>query len=286
VQRRQGLAAPVRLVSTGRIPDLRRLDLEGADLVIGAAVTLRELEDAAAGPLPLLAEAVSSIASPQLRATATVAGNLVQAKRCWFFRNGFDCYKRSGPTCPCYAVLGDHRFHHAVVGGHRCQAVTPSDLATVFTALDASVELAGPGERRRRLPIADFCTGPGETVLRPSEILVAVRLPAAARQRRGAFEKLALWHGDFAALAVALTADVSEGRLRDPRIVLGAVAPTPWRAWRAERQLDGQLLRPGEVRRLVDADLARVAHPLARNGWKLDVAGGMAERTAWRAFGG
>ncbi len=285
VQRRQGLAAPVRLVSTRQISELRRVDLEGADLVIGGAVTLRELEDAAAGPLPLLAEAVSSIASPQLRATATVAGNLVQAKRCWFFRNGFDCYKRSGPTCPCYAVLGDHRFHHAVVDGHRCQAVTPSDLATVFTALDATVELAGPGDRRRRLPVADFYTGPGETVLRPAEILVAIHLPAAARQRHGAFEKLALWHGDFAALAVALTADVSEGRLRDPRIVLGAVAPTPWRARRAERQLDGQPLRAGEVKRLVDTELARVAHPLASNGWKLDVVGGMAERVAWRAFG-
>jgi CO/xanthine dehydrogenase Mo-binding subunit/CO/xanthine dehydrogenase FAD-binding subunit/aerobic-type carbon monoxide dehydrogenase small subunit (CoxS/CutS family) len=285
VQRRQGLAAPVRLVSTRRIPDLRRLDLDGTDLVIGGAVTLTELEDAAAGPLPLLAEAVSSIASPQLRNTATVAGNLVQAKRCWFFRNGFDCYKRSGPTSPCYAVLGDHRFHHAVVDGHRCQAVTPSDLATVFTALDATIELAGPGDRRRRLRVADFYTGPGETVLRRDEILVAVHLPAAARQRRGAFEKLALWHGDFAALAVALTADVSGGQLRDPRIVLGAVAPTPWRARRAERQLDGQPLRPGEVKRLVDAELARVAHPLASNGWKLDVVGGMAERVAWRAFG-
>ncbi len=69
----------------------------------------------------------------------------MQAKRCWFFRNGFDCYKRNGATSPCYAVTGDHRFQHAAIDAHRCQAVTPSDLATVLVALDADVR--SPGRR-------------------------------------------------------------------------------------------------------------------------------------------
>src|SRR5690606_951829 len=117
--------------------------------------------------------AVARIASPQIRQVATVAGNLCQEKRCWVYRSGFDCYKRSGPTCPCYAVRGDHRFYHAVLGGHRCQAVTPSDLATVLAALDASVAVEGP-RRRRVLGLDELYTGPGETALAGDELLVEV----------------------------------------------------------------------------------------------------------------
>src|SRR5690606_34890447 len=126
-----------------------------------------------------VADAVESIASAQIRAVATVGGNLAQAKRCWFFRNGFDCYKRGGVTCPCYAVQGDHRFYHAAIGGHRCQAVTPSDLATVFTALDAQVVLAGP-KGHRTVAIGDFYPGPGETFLRAGGMGTPVPGPAAA----------------------------------------------------------------------------------------------------------
>ncbi|CAN5342288.1 hypothetical protein BH09ACT8_BH09ACT8_32590 [soil metagenome] len=100
-------------------------------------MTLAEAAQATRATIPVIAAAVESIASPQIRNVATIVGNLLQEKRCWFFRNGFACYKRNGVTSPCYAVMGDHRFQLAVIDGHRCQAVTPSDLATVFTALDA-----------------------------------------------------------------------------------------------------------------------------------------------------
>jgi CO/xanthine dehydrogenase Mo-binding subunit/CO/xanthine dehydrogenase FAD-binding subunit len=283
VEHRRHADPPTRLVSLAAVPELRGVRrLPDGALAVGAAVTLDELARSVADVAPAIAEAVATIASPQIRHAATVGGNLVQAKRCWFFRNGFACYKRNGPTSPCYAVLGDHRFHHAVIDAHRCQAVTPSDLATVLAAYDAEVVLAD-GQRRRTVPIGRLYRGPGETVLRPGEVLAEVRLPADALRRDAVYEKLALWTGDFAVASVALAVDRHpDGVWREVRLVLGAAAPTPWRAERVERALAGTIPTPARVRALLDAELDRVGHPLPGNVWKLDALAGLAETAAER----
>ena len=283
LQRRQNLIAPSRIVSLAEIEALAvlRTAADGA-IEVGAGVTLARLARELAQSVPLVAEAVASIASPQVRAVATVGGNLVQAKRCWFFRTGFDCYKRGGATCPCYAVQGDHRFYHAAVGAHRCQATTPSDLATALLALDADVVIGHPGGERV-VPIASFYSGPGETVLGASELVLRVRVPKAAAARRAAFEKLGLWQGDFAVASAAVAAAIdADGRWRDVRVVLGALAPTPWRATATEALLEGQVVTPDALRRALDKELDRVGHPLERNAWKLDAAAGLAAKAALR----
>jgi len=283
LQRRQNLIAPTKIVSLAEIEALAvlRTAPDGA-LEVGAGVTLARLAREVAQAAPLVAEAVASIASPQVRAVATVGGNLVQAKRCWFFRSGFDCYKRGGATCPCYAVQGDHRFYHAAVGAHRCQAVTPSDLATALLALDADVVIGHEGGERV-LPISSLYTGPGETVLEPTELVLRVRIPKAALARRGAFEKLGLWQGDFAVASAAVSAAIDgDGRWRDVRVVLGALAPTPWRAERTEAALEGKVVTPDALRRALDSELDWVGHPLERNAWKLDAAAGLATHAAAR----
>ncbi|MGH3763420.1 FAD binding domain-containing protein, partial [Actinophytocola sp.] len=265
------------LVSVAAVRGLRRLERTGSGLRVGAAVTLAELAEHPDVPAALR-DAVRTIASPQIRNAATVAGNLVQAKRCWFFRNGFACYKRNGPTSPCYAVLGDHRFQHAAIDAHRCQAVTPSDLATVLVALDATVEITGP-RGTRVVPAGGFYTGPGETVVRTDELVSAVEIPPATLDRRAAFTKLALYTGDFATASVALAVDLAaDGHWTDVRIVAGALAPTPWRARAAEAALRGTTPTVAEVRRAFDADLDRHAHPLPGNAWKLDAAAGLLEQ--------
>jgi CO/xanthine dehydrogenase FAD-binding subunit len=283
LQRRQGLASPSRIVSVAEIEelDVLRTAADGA-LEIGAGVTLARLARECASRAPILAEAVASIASAQVRAAATVGGNLVQEKRCWFFRNGFECYKRAGPLSPCYAVQGDHRFYHAALGAHRCQAVTPSDLATALLALDADVVMGGAAGERI-VPVSSFYTGPGETVLKDGELVLRVRVPAAALAKRAAFEKLGLWQGDFAVVSAAIAAAVDGGgRWRDVRVVLGAVAPEPWRARRTEAALEGTVASPAALRRALDDELARAGHPLERNAWKLDAAAGIAARVAGR----
>ena len=279
LQRRQGLATPVRLLSTADIEELRTLEqTPSGALLIGASVTLSRLERELTSTLPMLASAAGSIASPQIRRVATLGGNLAQAKRCWFFRNGFECYKRGGVTCPCYAVEGDHRFQHAIVDGHRCQAVTPSDLATALAALDACVVIRG-ARGERSVPIVDLYSGPGELTLAADEVIVRVELPAAALRRRGAFVKLNAWEGDFAMVSAAISCDVDgDGRWRDVRVVLGAVAPTPYRLTAVEEQIEGRLGSAELVGHLVASELRKEAHPLARNGWKILGAEGVAVR--------
>ena len=172
---------------------------------IGGAIRLHRLEQGDGTPAQrLVAETVRTIASPQIRAMATVAGNLCQEKRCWFYRNDFACFKRGGWTCPCYAVNGDHRYHHAVAGAHRCQAVTPSDLATTLVALDAEAIVHGRHGRRRSVPMADFFTGPGETTLGDDELLVEIVVGDQPAWTHVAFEKLRLWEGDFAIVSAAV----------------------------------------------------------------------------------
>jgi len=281
LQRRQGLRSPIKLIATSEAAELRLIERTPAGGVhIGAGTTLTQLVAELGDEIPVIADAAGSIASEQVRNVATLGGNLAQAKRCWFFRNGFDCYKRGGPTCPCYAILGDHRFHHAIVGAHRCQAVTPSDLATVLVALDAAVTLRS-ASRQRDILVTELYTGPGEINLADGEMITAATIGAAAADRASSFCKLALSEGDFAMVSAALSASVSpDRRWRDVRIVLGAVAATPCRMRAAERSLEGRAVDVAALRDAVTRELERIAHPLAGNAWKIRAAGGIAAQAA------
>ena len=281
LQRRQGLRSPVKLIAVSEAAELRLIERTPAgDVRIGAGVTLAQLMAELGDEIPVLADAAGSIASEQVRNAATLGGNLAQAKRCWFFRNGFDCYKRGGPTCPCYAVLGDHRFHHAIVGAHRCQAVTPSDLATALMAVDATMTLHSAA-RRRDIPAAGLYSGPGEIDFADGEMLAVATVGAPAVARVAAFRKLALWEGDFAMVSAALSAIVApDGRWHDTRVVLGAIAAAPYRMRAAERSLEGGAVNAATVQAAVLDELERVAHPLANNAWKIRAAAGVAAHAA------
>lgn len=277
-QRDQGLSLTPHLVALSRVGELTDVQMGVDGVTIGSAVTLSDAREALSEIAPMVAETIDTIASVQVRAAATVAGNLLQAKRCWFFRNGFDCYKRSGRTSPCYAILGDHRFFHAAMGAHRCQAVTPSDLATSLVGLDATILLGGPNGTRR-LKVEDLYTGPGESQIKTNELVHSVHIPETALHRAQSFRKLALSSGDFAVTATAVTALIDkEGRWMDPRIVLGGVAPTPWRARTTEEYLHGRSCDSQEVLIELNRELNKKAHPLPGNSWKLDAAVGLVEQ--------
>ena len=294
VARQQRLAMPVRLVDTTSIDQLRRLEeTPGGDLHIGAAVTLEDLRRRLAQPeaLPgdaMLVDLLDELATSQIRELATVGGNLLQDKRCAFYRNGFGCYKRNGWTAPCYAVLGDHRFHHAVLGAHRCQAVTPSDLATGLLALDALAHSLPAGSQpARRRAVDELYAGPGEPDLAAGELLTLVEVPAAARGRPAAFEKLRLYAGDFAVCSVAVSLDIADDgvTIADSRVSLGAVAPTPYRAERSEERLAGTRLDDQEG--LKEASWAWVydTNPLPHNVWKVEATCGLLLRALTRIAG-
>lgn len=275
----QGLARAERLIDVTSIPALRRVE-EGGDgrLEIGAGVTLAELARTLnAERDPAIVDTVARIASQQIREMATVGGNLLQQKRCWFYRNGFTCYKRAGITAPCYAVLGDNRFYHAILGAHRCQAVTPSDLATTFGALDA-VATVTTRRGTRRIPVLDLYTGPGETLLGSDDLLVSVEITGEARARTTRFAKMCLWEGDFAITSVCSSLRFGEGgRVEEARVVLGSVAPTPWRARAVEERITGRRLG-AEVIREASGAWTGAADPLQGNAWKVDATSALIRR--------
>ncbi|MEO8307729.1 MAG: xanthine dehydrogenase family protein subunit M [Pseudomonadota bacterium] len=248
-------------------------DHEGG-IEIGALTTLTEIEN---DPLVkerfgLLSKAAGRVASPQIRNAGTLGGNLCQDTRCWYYRAGVDCYRAGGNTCYADTPQGQNR-EHAVFNASRCVAVTPSDTANALTALDARMVIRGAkGEHVVR---ADhFFVGPDVdiqrmTVLQPGEILTAVRIPATWAGANFYFEKIAdraAW--DFALVSVSVALQLDGDKIRDARIVLGAVACVPHRLKAVEQAIIGSP-RNEDTAKKAAAMAAVGAHPLAFNQFKL-----------------
>ncbi|MDP4805265.1 MAG: molybdopterin-dependent oxidoreductase [Candidatus Nanopelagicales bacterium] len=275
--RRQGLVQPSVLVDIMTIPTVGRIEQSGSDVAVGAAVTLADLAIWSQDQLSVLHEAITAIATEQIRLMATVGGNLCQQNRCWFLRNDFMCYKRGGVSCPCYAVTGDHRYYHSVIDSHRCQSVTPSDLSTVLSALDATVEISG-GDRKRSMKVVDFYTGPGEVRLGRGEYLRSVVIETDKFSGHD-YRKLNRGHGDFAMISAAVSvATDMNGTVTDARVILGAMAPVPYRVHDAERLMVGRTVNAIDVAAAAEA-WCRRAHPLERNEWKVQAGAELLQRS-------
>jgi len=273
---------PEVLVNIKTIPELARLDMSPAGrLRIGATVTLSDLErDALVTEVyPALAAAAASVATTQIRAVGTVGGNLCQRPWCWYFRHPrFECFKRGGRQC--FAIPGNNRTYFGVLGRGICVMTHPSDLAPALVALDARVTIAGP-DGVREVALERFFEGPRsvkETVLSPNEIVTWVDVLRPVATTRSIFLKHRIrgsW--DFALVSVAAAVTVGDGDCVDARIVLGGVAPYPFRAPAAEAQLRGRGLTSDTIEHATDAVLA-AARPLSMNGYKIDVTRALMRR--------
>jgi xanthine dehydrogenase YagS FAD-binding subunit len=278
---RDGVFDAEIVVSITAVDGLRGIEsLEEGGLRIGALTRIRDIavSDAVRSAYPALAQAAAEVASPQLRNQGTLGGNLCQRPRCWYFRGEFDCAKKGGDSC--FAFDGENRYH-AILGGGPCFIVHPSDTAPALVALGATVRLAGP-DGEREMPLEEFFVLPerdlhGETVLRPGELLTEVRLPAAESATRSVFRKVrerGAW--DFALASVALALQVDDGSVRSAGVVLGGVAPVPWRASASERVITGKRLELGIIERAARAAVSD-ATPLEHNGYKVPLVRGVVE---------
>jgi len=274
-----GLAAPERLVSIRGIPGLAGIERRGGSWHLGALSTLSELaQNQALGEhLAVLQQAARGSASPQLRRMATLGGNLVQRPRCWYFRKeGVHCWLKGGDRC--FAVDGQNQ-QHALFGGGPCYAVHPSDPAVALLALEAKVETASP-RGRRQMPIADFFRLPrqeawSETVLGREELITGVVVPAPPKAAQGVYVKVAeraVW--GFALVSVAVQLATDGDAVRQARVVLGGVAPVPWRSAGAEEALIGRHLTDETIRDAAQAT-TEGAEPMSQNGYKVDLLRGV-----------
>jgi xanthine dehydrogenase YagS FAD-binding subunit len=262
-----GVAEPDLLVDVTAFTSAEITDVDGS-LRIGAAVRNSDL---AADPrvrerYPVLAQALLSGASGQLRNMATTGGNPLQRTRCVYFQDiTTPCNKRA-PGSGCSAIGGATRGHAVLGASAHCIATHPSDMAVAMAALDAQVHVLGV-EGERTIPFVDLHRLPGErpeqdTVLSHGELITAIDVPPLPMARRSRYRKVRDRASfAFALVSVAAALEVADGVVRDVRIAFGGVAHKPWRARRAEEVLRGAAADERSYRDAADAELAD-ARPL------------------------
>jgi xanthine dehydrogenase YagS FAD-binding subunit len=276
-----GIARPDRLVDVTHLPGLDRIErLADGSLRIGALVRNSDLahDPDFAKSYPAIAEALLSGASAQLRNAATVGGNLLQRTRCaYFYDTASRCNKRT-PGSGCDARLGENRMHAVLGWSEACIATHPSDFCVPLAAFDAVVEIEGKAGRRE-VALEDFHRLPGATperdsALEPGELIVAVRLPAVARDFAGHARYLKVRERTsyaFAVVSAAAAVRIDAGKIADARLALGGVAAKPWRTRAAEKFLAGHAPDATVFRRAAEAALAD-AKPSGDNAFKIELA--------------
>lgn len=267
---------PTRVVNLKRIRGLDGIQGNArSGLTIGALVTLTQLEEhpLVKASFPGLSEAAHSIATPQIRNLGTVGGNLCQRPRCWYYRlEEVICLKKGGSEC--YAVNGENKYN-AILGGGPSFIVHPSDLAPMLMALGATVTVVG-AEGKRVIPLDKFFTLPSEgeirreNVLRNDEIITQIQVPASPLAARSTYLKFKERESmDFALSSVAAAVQLgANNTVAQASLVLGGVAPIPWRASPAEKFLVGKALD-----KKVLAEAATLAlqgsQPMEKNAYKV-----------------
>ena len=278
-----------RAKSTEAMIDLSGIDSlrgvrETADgIEIGALTTLTEVEN---NPLiqarySLLSAAAGKVASPQIRNAGTIGGNVSQDVRCWYYRRGLDCYRAGGNLCYADTPQGMNR-EHALFESSRCVAANPSDTAPALVALDASMVIKSV-DGERIVAAEDYFVGPANdientTVLRPGEILTAVRIPNTWANASFYFEKVAdrnVW--DFPLVNIAAAFKLNGDTIEDSRIVCGSVQCTPRRISNVESAIRGKA-KNASTAESVASMASEGARALAHNGFKIPLMENLVKR--------
>ena len=265
------------------IAELRGIRETPGGIEIGALTTLTEIEQS---PLlqeryRVLADAARRVASPQIRNTGTLGGNVNQDTRCWYYRYGTDCYRAGGTTCYADTPQGQNR-EHCLWGADRCVAVSPSDTAPALVALDARMVVRN-ADGEREVAAEDYFIGPDVdiermTILEPGELLTAVRLPSEWAGAKFYFEKVAdrnTW--DFPLVNIAAAMFVESGTIARIRIAAGAVECVPRRLTVVEEVVTGSP-QNAETAALAGQAAVRGATPLNYNHFKIPLLENLVKR--------
>ena len=272
---KSGVATAGLVVDLQKIAGLGGIVPEKDGRRIGAMTKVVELaEDAAvARDYPSLRQAALSLATPQLRNVGTVGGNLCQRPRCWYYRDPqVVCRKKGGYNC--FAFQGRNKYH-AIFGGGSCFIVYPSDLAPALVSLGAKATI-GSVKGDKVVSLEQFYALPEidvrrENILDKGQFLKSVWVPAPKPGQKAAYVKLkerGTW--DFALVSAAVSGVVKDGVIAEISVVMGGVAPIPWRLRKAEDALRGKPATEASVRQAIGEAL-KDASPLRENGFKADL---------------
>jgi xanthine dehydrogenase YagS FAD-binding subunit len=278
---RDGVYGANKVVSLSKLPGLKGIKESSGGLRIGAMTTIAEVASNATikTRYTALAQAATTVASPQLRNQGTLGGNICQRPWCWYFRGGYNCLRKGGDIC--YAVGGENQYHCIFGSDGICYIVHPSDTAPALIALDASVSITGKGGTRR-VAMGKFFVGPGddvqkETILKPDEIVTEIVVPAPASGLKSSYRKVRERQGfDFALAGVALAVQMGGGKVSAASVVLSGAAPVPWRSEAAEKAILGKRLDARTIGAAAEAAV-KGAEPMDNNAYKVPLFKGIIE---------
>jgi xanthine dehydrogenase YagS FAD-binding subunit len=276
---KQNISTPDVLVNLKGLKELSGIEVRSSgELRLGATAKLSEVAEnpEIRARFAAIAQAAGEVATPQIRNLGTVGGNIMQRPRCWYFRNpDVNCLKKGGDKC--YAIGGLNRYH-SILGGGPSYIVHPSNLAPALVALRASAKIVGPGgervvelEKFFALPTVD---PKRENLLKPGEIIIEVIVPAPAANSRSVYlEAREKQSFDWPLVSAAVVIERAPGAktIRDARVVMGAVAPVPWRSVEAENVLKGRAFDESLARAAAEAGL-KDAQPMSDNAYKVVIA--------------
>jgi xanthine dehydrogenase YagS FAD-binding subunit len=280
---------PERIVNVKNALEATVAPVAGGGLKIGAAMKMVELAEHADVKrlYPAVALAAIEVGTPQIRNQGTVGGNLNQRPRCWYYRNEeFVCFKKGGNQC--FSPAGENQFH-AIFGDGPSFIVHPSSLAVPMVAYGATFRLLGP-KGERMVPAAEYFTMPTlqnvqrENVLAPDELLTHVMLPAPGDVKSGHYEVRYKASHDWPIAFATVVLAMNGNAVGSARVVMGAVAPVPWRSQPAEQALAGKTITEETAAAAAEAAL-RDARPLSQNAYKVQVAKTAVKRAILNAAG-
>jgi xanthine dehydrogenase YagS FAD-binding subunit len=271
------------VIDLSQMSELRGIKEVAGGVEIGALTTLTEVvrHPVIREKFGLLMEAAELVASPQIRNQGTLGGNVSQDTRCWYYRSGWTCYRAGGNICYADTPTAINR-EHAILNADRCVAVSPSDTAPALIALDAKLVIRSrSGERV--VDAEEYFVGPAieitrMTVLRPGELLTAIRIPATWAGAQFYFEKVRdrqVW--DFPLVNVASAMKAAGGQIQQLRLAVGAVAATPLRLTAVETAVAGKP-RNEETADMAGRLAVEGAQPLRYNGYKIPLMRNLVKR--------
>jgi xanthine dehydrogenase YagS FAD-binding subunit len=271
------------VIDLSQMNELRGVKEVGGGVEIGALTTLTEVvhHPVIREKFGLLMEAAELVASPQIRNQGTLGGNVSQDTRCWYYRSGWTCYRAGGNICYADTPTAINR-EHAILNADRCVAVSPSDTAPALIALDAKLVIRSRNGERV-VDAEQYFVGPAieitrMTVLRPGELLTAIRIPGTWAGAQFYFEKVRdrqVW--DFPLVNVASAMKASGGTIQQLRLAVGAVAATPLRLTAVETAVAGKP-RNEETADMAGRLAVEGAQPLRYNAYKIPLMRNLVKR--------